>query len=153
MYRENRQSSFRDLAELLDSRFKIPGTKIRFGLDPILGLLPGAGDLFTGIISFYFLILAAMQGGRIYVLARMFMNIMMDILIGSIPVLGEFFDVYWKANLRNARILDELQQNPDKTIGESRFWIWFVVILFLALLTAIILLIGWLIAELVGLLL
>lgn len=139
------------LAELLDSQFKIPNTNIRFGLDPIISLIPGAGDVFAGVISLYFLIQGAIHGGKAAVLGRMFINILLDVLIGSIPILGDLFDVYWKANLRNARILDELQQNPQKTTSESRMWIWFVVIQFIVVIIGIILLIGWAIAELLDL--
>ncbi|PAU93060.1 hypothetical protein CK503_14165 [Aliifodinibius salipaludis] len=141
-----------EFAKLLDSKFTIPGTNIRFGIDPIIGLIPGAGDVFAGVISLYFLIQAAMLGGKASVLGRMFLNILMDVLIGSIPVLGDFFDIYWKANLRNARILDELQEHPEQTTSESRLWIWFVVIQFVVILLGIILFFGWVVAELVGLL-
>lgn len=143
----------KEFAQLLDNKFTIPGTNIRFGVDPIVGLVPGAGDVLAGGISLYFLIQAALLKAKASVLSRMFINILLDVLIGSIPVLGEAFDVYWKANLRNARILDELQENPDKTTSESRLWVWFVVVQFIALLIGIILLIGWFLAKLVGLLL
>lgn len=146
---ENRESS-KQLAELLDSRFRIPYTNIRFGIDSLIGLIPGAGDWIAGAISFYLLIQAAMKGGRSAVLGRMFVNILVDVLLGSIPVLGDIFDVYWKANLRNAKILDELQQNPAKTTTESQFWIWIVVIQFLALIIAILLLITWLVAGVIS---
>ena len=145
-------SSHKHFAELLDSRFRIPKTNIHFGIDPIVGLIPGAGDVLAGGVSLYFLIKAALLQANASVLTRMFMNILMDVLVGSIPILGEAFDVYWKANLRNARILEELQQHPQKTTSESRLWIWFVVVQFIAILIAIILLIGWLIAEAIGLL-
>lgn len=141
----------KQLAVFLDSKFRVPGTNIRFGIDPILGLIPGAGDVLAGLISLYFLIQAAMYGGKASVLSRMFLNILLDVLIGSVPILGEAFDVYWKANLRNARILDELQQNPQKTSRESRLWIWFIVAQFAGIIISITLLVGWAIAELIGL--
>ncbi len=148
---EKRSNLTNEFAKLLDSRFTIPGTNIRFGIDPIVGLIPGAGDVLAGGISLYFLIKAALHQAKASVLTRMFINILLDVLIGSIPVLGEAFDVYWKANLRNARILDELQEHPDKTTTESRLWVWFVVVQLIAILVGLILLIGWLIAEVVGL--
>lgn len=138
------------LAKLLDSKFRIPNTNIRFGIDPLLGLVPGAGDWLAGVISLYFLIQAAMMGGRASVLGRMFINILLDVLIGSIPILGEVFDVYWKANLRNAELLKELEQNPDQTTTESRLWVWFVLVQFVVIIIGILLLISWLIAEIVG---
>lgn len=147
---QNTNTEYR-LAELLDSQFKIPNTNIRFGLDPIISLIPGAGDVVAGVISLYFLIQGAIHGGRAAVLGRMFINILLDVLIGSIPILGDAFDVYWKANLRNAQILDELQQNPRKTTSESRLWIWFVVMQFVVIIIGIILLIGWIITKLLEL--
>jgi len=150
---DKKQNTDKQLAELLDSKFRITGTNIRFGIDPIIGLIPGAGDVFAGVISLYFLIQAALSGGRVSVLGRMFLNILLDVLIGSVPVLGEAFDIYWKANLRNSRILNELQQHPRKTTSESRLWIWFVVAQFVGIIIGIILLIGWAIAELFELIL
>lgn len=146
-------SSHARFAELLDSKFKIPNTNIRFGIDPILGLVPGVGDWLGAAISSYFLIAAAWSGGSAAVLGRMFINILLDLLIGAIPILGEAFDIYWKANERNAKILQELETNPEATTSESRLWVWFVVIQCIVILLGIILLIGWLIAEIIGLLL
>lgn len=139
-------------AELLDSKFKIPNTNIRFGIDPLLGLIPGAGDWLGGLLSMYFLIQAAVMGGRASVLGRMFLIILLDVLIGSIPVIGEIFDVYWKANVQNSEILEELERNPQKTVSESRLWIWVVVAQFIAVIIGLLLLLAWLIAELFGLL-
>jgi len=150
---DKKQNTEKQLAELLDSKFRIPGTNIRFGIDPIIGLIPGAGDVFAGVISLYFLILAALSGGGVSVLGRMFLNILLDVLIGSVPVLGEVFDIYWKANLRNSRILNELEQDPRKTTSESRLWIWFIVTQFIGIIIGIILLFGWAIAELIELIL
>ncbi len=151
---ESEQSSPSDrLADLLDSKFTIPNTDIRFGIDPLLGLVPGAGDWLAGVISLYFLILAAIRGGKASVMGRMFINILLDVLIGSIPLVGEVFDVYWKANVRNAKILQELEDDPVRTTTESRLWIWFVLIQFVVLLLGVLFLITWLIAKLLGLLL
>jgi len=149
---KSKQKQSTEFAELLDSKFKIPNTNIRFGIDPLMGLIPGAGDWLGGVISLYFLIQAGMRGGRASVLGRMFINILLDMLIGSIPVLGEAFDVYWKANIRNAEILQELEEDPERTTTESRLWIWFVVVQFVVVLLGTLLLISWLFAELLGLL-
>jgi NAD/NADP transhydrogenase beta subunit len=151
MSETERNKGNRRFAELLDSKFRIPKTNIRFGIDPVIGLVPGVGDWLAGVVSLYFLIQAAVLGGKVAILGRMFINILLDIVIGTIPVFGEIFDIYWKANLRNARILDELQQNPAKTKAESRLWIWFVVIQFVVLIIGVLLLISWLIAEIFGL--
>jgi NAD/NADP transhydrogenase beta subunit len=142
----------RKLAEILDSKFKIPNTNIRFGIDPILGLIPGAGDWLAGIISLYILIQAALQGGGTLVLSRMFINILLDVLIGAIPVIGEIFDVYWKSNIRNAKILQELRSNPEKTTTENRLWVWLVVVQFVILIFGTLFLLTWLVAKLLQLL-
>lgn len=149
--RKQKKKQYKEFAELLDNKFIIPGTNISFGIDPILGLFPGVGDWIGGVVSLYFLILAAIQGGKAFVLGRMFINILMDLLIGSIPIIGEVFDVYWKANLRNAAILKDLEQNPEQTTTESRLWIWLVVIQFIALIIALLVLLTWLVAELIQL--
>lgn len=147
-----RRSKSQQLAELLDSKFTIPNTRIRFGLDPLLGLIPGAGDWIGGVISVYFLFYAVTLRAESSVLWRMFINILLDVLIGSIPLLGDLFDVYWKANKRNAAILEELRKNPERTTSESRFWVWSLFIQFVVLIVGILILIGWLIAWLLDIL-
>src|SRR6187200_2266810 len=81
------------LAKLLDAQFRIPGTDIRFGLDGLIGLIPGAGDLSTFAVSGYMLWVMANNGASGFVLARMTLNILIDALIGSIPILGDIFDI------------------------------------------------------------
>ena len=147
-----KQQKHKEFARLLDSRFRIPNTDIRFGIDPVIGLLPGVGDWIGGVASLYFMLLAALHGGKASVLGRMFINIMLDVIVGAIPVLGEVFDVYWKANDRNARLLRELQENPEEATSESRLWVWLVFIQFVVLLIGILLLISWIVAELLALL-
>ena len=95
------------LAHWLDDRFTIPGTDIKFGLDPVISLIPGAGDVASGMISSYFLVLAVRQDVPGHIIFRMAMNILIDVLIGAIPVLGDIFDFNWKANIRNAELLDQ----------------------------------------------
>lgn len=139
----------KQLAVLLDSKFTIPGTNIRFGIDPILGLIPGAGDWLAGIISIYFIFLGILEGGNSAVLIRMFLNILLDIIFGSIPVIGEVFDVAWKANLRNARLLDELAKDPRKTEAQSRWFNWILFIIFVLIILGLLVAISWLIIEIV----
>ncbi|MCW3089985.1 MAG: hypothetical protein JWP81_1054 [Ferruginibacter sp.] len=95
------------LARLMDSQFKIPGTNIKFGLDPLIGLIPGAGDFATLLISGYMVMILARNGASGFVLARMTMNILIDALIGSIPILGDIFDVGFKASQRNMKLMHE----------------------------------------------
>lgn len=95
------------LARLMDSQFRIPGTEIRFGLDALIGLIPGAGDLSTFAVSGYMLIIMARNGASGYVLARMVMNVMVDAIVGSIPFIGDLFDIAFKANTRNMRLMQQ----------------------------------------------
>lgn len=98
------------LAKLMDNRFRIPGTNIRFGLDALIGLIPGAGDLSTFAVSGYMLLLMARNGASGYLLARMSLNIIVDAIVGSIPLLGDLFDVAFKANMRNFKLMQEHYQ-------------------------------------------
>ena len=95
------------LAKLMDAQFKIPGTNIRFGLDALIGLVPGAGDFAGFLISGYMVIVLAKNGASGFVLARMVFNILIDAIIGSIPILGDIFDVAFKANQRNMQLMHE----------------------------------------------
>jgi len=95
------------LAKLMDSKFKIPGTEIRFGLDSLIGLIPGVGDLSTFAVSGYMVWIMTKNGASGYVLARMILNILIDAVIGSIPLIGDIFDIAFKANIRNMRLMNE----------------------------------------------
>jgi len=98
-------SNIASLARLMDSQFKIPGTNIRFGLDAIIGLVPGSGDFVTFLVSGYMLTVLAKNGASGFVLARMTLNIVIDAVVGSIPLLGDMFDVFFKANQRNLTLM------------------------------------------------
>jgi hypothetical protein len=93
------------LARLMDSFFTIPGTQIRFGLDAIIGLIPGLGDTLTSFVSIYILKVAARCGVPRVTLVRMALNIAIDYVGGIVPFLGDAFDVYWKANIKNVELL------------------------------------------------
>ncbi len=95
------------LAKLMDTQFRIPGTNIRFGLDAIIGLVPGVGDLSTFGISGYMLWVMARNGASGYVLARMYLNVIIDTVFGAIPILGDLFDVAFKSNIRNLRLMEQ----------------------------------------------
>lgn len=98
-------SHLEGLARLLDSQFGIPGTKFRFGLDAILGLLPGIGDGASAVLSLYIVAQAGAKGAPLPLILRMLWNILIDTLIGSIPLVGDLFDVAYQANNRNVRLL------------------------------------------------
>lgn len=96
-----------NLSDLLDSRFRIPGTNIRFGLDALVGLIPGAGDVVTFAFSGLLVISMVRNGASGMVVVKMLWNILLDTLVGAIPVLGDIFDVSFKANRRNYHLLKE----------------------------------------------
>lgn len=93
------------LSRLMDSQFAIPGTNFRFGLDSLLGLIPGLGDSSTAIVSFYILAAAVRYRVPKVTLLRMGFNIGLDYTLGNIPVVGDLFDAYWKANTRNIELI------------------------------------------------
>ena len=96
----------RQWADLLDSRFRVPGTNIRFGLDPIVSLIPGIGDVATPAFTVMLLVQAVRQGVPKIILVRMIGNALIDALIGAVPVAGDVGDVFWKANRRNLALVE-----------------------------------------------
>jgi hypothetical protein len=92
------------LADLLDSRWRIPGTPWRFGVDAVAGMIPGVGDLVAGLAGAYILRAAWRADVSKTVLARMIGNIALDTIVGSIPILGGIFDIAFKSNQRNLRL-------------------------------------------------
>lgn len=103
----------RRLSALLDSAFRIPGTELRIGLDPILGaLLPELGDALTGVLSLSLLVVAFRQRVPKLVLARMLINIALDALLGAIPLLGDVFDFAFKANEKNLQLIERHRGDP-----------------------------------------
>lgn len=111
------------LARLMDSQFRIPGTKFRFGLDGLLGLIPGVGDLSTFAVSSYMLWVMAQNGASGYVMARMVLNVLIDAIVGTVPIIGDLFDIGFKANTRNLRLMQEHYQE-----GRYRGSAWKVII-------------------------
>ena len=103
------------LAALLDDAIRIPGTNIRFGLDPVIGLVPGLGDLLGGAASAYIILEAARAGASASILVRMAANVGIDTLIGALPVIGDLFDFAWKSNARNVRLLARHVDAPVET--------------------------------------
>jgi hypothetical protein len=136
------------LARLMDSQFRIPGTSFRFGLDGIIGLIPGAGDLSTFAVSSYMLYIMAKNGASGFVLARMVTNVLVDAIIGAIPFIGDIFDFAFRANTRNMRLMREYYQE-----GRHRGSAWKVIVPVLIVLFAVIAVIIWLAWKVLSLLL
>lgn len=98
--------ALRRYAVLLDSQFRVPGTNIRFGLDAIVGLIPGIGDISTPVFAAVLLLQGVRMRLPIVVQARMVLNAAIDMLFGFVPVLGDLVDIGFKANLRNLALLE-----------------------------------------------
>jgi hypothetical protein len=118
-----RLKRMRQLSQLLDGAILIPGTKQRIGLDPILGLIPGGGDTVSAALSGYIIVEAARMGLPRQALIQMVMNLAIDTVIGSVPVLGDIFDVVSKANLRNMQIVESHAQSPVPSAKVDKLFI------------------------------
>lgn len=142
-----RLDALRRWAVLLDSYFRVPGTRIRFGLDAIIGLVPGLGELSAPVFAGMILLQAARLRLPLVVQARMVLNAGLDMLLGLVPLLGDVADVFWKANLRNLALL-ERHARPGTPPARSDY---IVVGLGLAVLAAIaltpVVLLAWLLSQ------
>lgn len=134
------------LARLLDSAFVLPGTRFRFGLDALIGLIPGVGDLVGAGLSGFILLQAARIGVPKSVLLRMGWNVAVETVVGAIPFAGDLFDAVYKANNRNIRLLDRYLAEPGGTHRSSR-WLLAAV---LAGLVLLVLAVGWAVVSLLG---
>jgi hypothetical protein len=111
---------------LLDNAFTIPGTGIRFGLDPILGLFPGIGDFITPAFSALLLVHAARVGVPRVVLFRMLVNALLDTAVGFVPIAGDLFDVAWKANARNVALIERHARGHVRPTAGDWVFLWLV---------------------------
>jgi hypothetical protein len=111
--------SARRLAWWLDASIPVPGTSWRVGLDPLVGLVPGVGDLLSGLASVYLVVVAAQLGAPPAILARIALNLAVDAAVGSIPLLGDAFDFAFRANLRNLALLEAWVERPREARRRS----------------------------------
>ena len=114
--REERVARLDALATLLDTAFILPGTNVRFGFDALIGLVPGIGDAITTAISLYIVHEARQLGAPAHLILRMLANVAVDGFVGAVPLVGDAFDVLWRANRRNVRLLREW------LVREDRYW-------------------------------
>ena len=112
---------FRTIATALDARWRIPGTPIRFGWDAVVGLVPGLGDGIAGAVGSYGLYAGWRLGAPPVILGRMLLNLALETLIGTIPILGDLFDLGFKGNLRNLRLLEHWLERPTAAKRASRW--------------------------------
>ena len=145
-----RDQTLHALEILLDEAFPIPGTSLRFGLDGLIGLVPGLGDVLGGLLSLLIPLAGWVRGLPYVALARMTANLAIGVLVGSIPILGDIFDIVWKANRRNYRLL-------QRHLGQPRRHTWrdwaFLAVLAAAILLVFalpILLLAWVLTRLLA---
>ena len=111
--------SLNRLAWWLDSSIPVPGTSWRIGLDGLIGLIPGIGDLTAGALSSYILLQAARTGVPALVVARMALNVILESVLGTIPLMGDIFDFAFKANQRNVRLMRHYLTDPGNVKKRS----------------------------------
>jgi hypothetical protein len=137
------------ISHVLDDWLRIPGTSIRFGLDGIIGLIPGVGDVIGGIASLVILVAAWVRGVPYVALTRMVVNIAISVLVGAVPIAGDIFDIAWKANRRNYKLLTRHLAQPHKHTWKD--WAFLLVLaaalmaVFMAPVVLFILLLRWLV--------
>ena len=110
----------RVLARVMDSSIRIPGTDFRFGLDAIIGLVPGLGDVLGAVVSGYIVFESARVGASRGTLLRMLANIGIEALVGAVPALGDLFDAAYRANDRNVRLLEDEVDHPAQVTRRNR---------------------------------
>ena len=130
------------MADLLDQRFTIPGTSIRIGLDPILGLIPGIGDGLANIAGSAILLIAAQYRLPKIVILRMGLNVALNAMIGAVPIFGDIFSIWFRSNVKNVQLLERYLSAEERA---STFGNWIFVIAIVA--GIILLLIGILVAT------
>lgn len=128
------QESIETLSWLMDDVFRVPLVGWRFGLDAVIGLVPGLGDTATSLASFYILGSAVRYRVPKITLLRMGMNIGIDYVLGSLPLAGDFFDAWWKSNQKNVALLRERATVSAEEVREGRLSDWFFVGLIILLL-------------------
>lgn len=133
----------RAVSHLLDNAIPIPSTGIRVGIDPLIGLFPGGGDGISLLFSVYIVLESLRFRLPKETLIRMVMNVLVDAVVGSVPMVGDLFDVAWKANARNIRLVEAHLDNPQPQTMSDRLFVWAIaVVLMLLLVGAIALIVG-----------
>jgi Domain of unknown function (DUF4112) len=139
--------ALRRWAVLLDSAFRVPGTRIRFGLDAIIGLIPGIGELSTPAFAALLLLQAVRMRLPVVVQARMVLNAAIDMLLGMVPILGDLVDVGWKANLRNLALLERHARPGVPPARGDYVFVWVSLALLALIAIAPVVLLIWLLSQ------
>jgi hypothetical protein len=133
------------IASLLDDMWRIPGTKVRFGLDALIGWIPGIGDVMAAVASCVIVFASWRRGVAPITLARMVTNILLETVVGGVPVVGDVFHVFWKANRRNYRILLREKELPRAKTWRDWIFLGAILLAVAAAVSAPIVLLIWLV--------
>lgn len=145
--------ALRRFATIMDEAFEIPGTRIRVGLDALIGLIPGVGDVIGAVLSTWIIAGAMRHRVPARIIARMVLNIAVDLFFGAVPVAGDVFDFLFEENVRNMRLLERYRdrRRPPRTTGQIAAAIMLIVLFVIALsvvfLAALVALVVWLIGD------
>jgi len=144
----------RDLSHLLDDSIRVPGTEFRVGIEPLIGLLPVVGDGVGLAVSAYVFAVATRTGVPRATLARVAFVLWLDAIVGSVPVLGDLFDAYWKANLRATRLLDARLADPASAAADRGYLrrVAVVAIALTLVVVAVLVALGWWLLTTLGVL-
>ena len=140
-------TALRRWSVLLDSAFRVPGTRVTFGLDPLLGLIPGLGDLTTPLFAALLLVHAVRLRIPRVVQLRMLINAAIDFGVGAIPVVGDLFDVGWKANVRNLDLLERHARPGTQASAADWVFVLLVLVVLFAFAAIPILVTAWLLSS------
>lgn len=135
------------LSWLLDNSIPLPGG-YRIGLDGFIGLIPGLGDFISSLLSSLIVIEAHHAGAPRSVLFRMLINVLIDTVVGSLPLVGDAFDFVWKANQKNSQLLNRYKQSPAPTVRRSLLDNSLFILMLIASLALTVMLVGWIIGLL-----
>ena len=138
------------VAHLLDDWFRLPGTSIRFGLDGIVGLIPGLGDILAGLASCIIIVAAWFRGVPYVGLLRMMVNLAIEVIVGAIPFVGDAFDIAWKANRRNYALMVRHLRQPRVHTWKDYVFLACISVAVLAMFLAPLIVMVWLAQRLLG---
>ena len=138
------------LSHVLDDWFRIPGTSFRFGIDGIVGLVPGIGDILGGLASSIIVLAAWFRGVPYVTIARMVANVAIEVAVGLVPFFGDWFDVAWKANRRNYALLERSLNAPRKNEWGDWAFLFGLAAVMLVLTVLPLLVVGWVTSVLLG---
>ena len=145
--REATKRQIEMLAWILDESIAIPGLNVRMGVDGLLGLVPVVGDFISAALSMYIVACAHSLGAPKSVLLRMSANSAIDFVVGSVPVVGDVFDIGWKANRRNVKLLQAHLENPQQLQIRSRTMMGVFSVGLIAVVVGVLSLIGWFVSR------